>query len=187
MKNQRGFTIIELLIVIVIISLLSLLVVQNFRNPREEVLYARAQAEFTTMHKAIEIYRIYKGTYPSDVNRNIPPGIEPWLATNEGDHWPDAPWEGSVYDYDAFISGGEPTYQISIRYCPIGEPQNCNFPKTEWATDFEVNSSLYYCIYGNCKAHPNEAVDYPGYCANCDDSQGWLKPSKPRSLFASLQ
>lgn len=176
-RAQSGFTLVELLIVMVIIGMLSLLVLQNFRNPTEDVLYARAQAEFTTMHKAIEIYRIYNETYPSDVNRDIPPGIEPWLSTSEGDNWPDAPWPGSVYDYDAFISGGEPTYQISIRFCPIGQPDQCQFPATDWAAGFDINSSVYYCISGNCKSHPSRPADHPGYCINCDENQGKLKTS----------
>jgi len=169
---QRGFTLIELLVVMVIIGLMSLLALQNFRNPTEDVLYARAETETKTMHKAIEIYRIYNSTYPSDVDRDIPPGIEPWLSTNDGQNWPNAPWPGSVYDYDAFISDGEPTYQVSIRFCPEEQPDECSFPKTDWAEDFDIDSSVYYCISGNCKAHPTQPADHPGRCINCNNSQG---------------
>jgi len=137
-------------------------------NSRDRASLAVAQSEFDAMAKALEFYYIDNNEqYPPDVNRDVPPGIEIYLEENDFDRWPDAPWPGSVYDYDNYTSGGVPTYQISIRFCDIGDPSSCNFPTSDWADDFEVNSSVYYCLEGNCKAHPGEAIDYPGYCSNC--------------------
>jgi len=169
LKSTRGFTLIELLIAMVVIGILATLVIGNLAGATDAALLARAKAEFRTMRNAIQVYRIYNDGYPSDVNRDIPPGIEPYLSSSDTDNWPDAPWPGSVYDYDAFISGGEPTYQISIRFCEIGQPDTCNFPDLDWAQNFEINSSAYWCIEGNCKAHPSEPADYPGYCVNCTE------------------
>jgi general secretion pathway protein G len=168
LRRENGFTIVELLIVIVVIGILSALVLNSFKSFKEKAYFSRAKSEFKTMEKALEMYRIDEGQYPDDVNRDIPPGIEVYLEKKDLDRWPNGPWPGSVYDYDAFDNSGTPTYQISIRFCTIGQPDTCRFPKVDWAEDFEINSSVYFCLDGNCKAHPSEVDSYPGKCVNCN-------------------
>lgn len=113
----------------------------------------------------------YESVYPCDVNRDIPPGIGQYIAGGNVSYWPDAPWSGSVYDWDNYQDPDDSSkrvYQVSIRFCPqFGTIDQCNFPNEWWAEGFDVNSSLYYCVEGNCRPHPGEAADYPGYCANC--------------------
>ena len=166
--TSGGFTLIELLIVIIVIGILAAIVNSTVRGAQERAYFARALSEFRVMDKALEFYKLDNGDYPPDVNRNVPPGIETYIEKKDADNWPDAPWPGSVYDYDNFDSGGVQTYQISIRFCEIGDPDTCKFPKSEWAEDFEINSSVYFCLEGACKPHPSEPMDYPGYCVNCD-------------------
>ncbi len=166
---QRGFTIIELLIVIVVIGIIAGFVVFIVPNSRERSFYARGESELRTMGNAVKFYVDKYDEYPADVNRGLPAGIEEFVQAE--DEWPDAPWPNSVYDYDYYDNDGE-TVQISIRFCPIGGPLSaCNFPDQPWAADFEVNSSMYYCIKGNCKAHPDSPADTPGYCINCGHSE----------------
>jgi hypothetical protein len=127
----------------------------------------RAQQEFKSIHSSLEQYKSdNNGNFPEDADRNIPPGLEAYLAPGI---WPDAPWPGSVYDWDNWIDPitGDPIYQISIRFCPIGKPEQCNFPKESWAQNFDINSSVYYCIEGACRAHISRPLNHPAYCINC--------------------
>jgi prepilin-type N-terminal cleavage/methylation domain-containing protein len=168
---QAGFTIIELLLVIAILGILANIVLPSLLFAKERARYSRALLELRQIEDALHLYNEQYGTYPNDASRNIPPGLEEFLAANDIDNWPDAPWSGSVYDWDAWDdpdTPGERIYQISIRFCPIGGPiENCNFPHFDWALNFGVNSAMYYCVSGACRAHIAEPIGYPGYCVNC--------------------
>lgn len=174
-SDESGFTIVELLVVIVIIVVLARFVLSAFDNINDEAYLSRAASEFRSMHIALELYRVENGEYPEDVNRDIPPGIEKYLEKTDADRWPSAPWPGAVYDYDKFTADGVETYQISIRFCDIGNPDSCRFPNIEWAEDFDINSSVYHCIQGNCRPHPNQPADHPGYCVNCQNDSSYKR------------
>lgn len=64
--RPRGFTLLELLVVILIIGLLTGIVAPRFMNQigRSEVTAARAQID--ALDKALQAYRIDMGRYPAD-------------------------------------------------------------------------------------------------------------------------
>jgi prepilin-type N-terminal cleavage/methylation domain-containing protein len=173
MNTRRGgFTLVELLIVIFVIGILLALVITNLAGSKEKAYMARANVEFATFANAINLYADKYNDYPADVSRGLPPGIEEFIAKNDQNQsWPDAPWPGSVYDYDRWDNlDGADTLQISIRFCPVGGPLSaCHFPDEPWAKNFGIDSAVYYCIKGNCRAHVSEPATYPGYCVNCPD------------------
>jgi len=168
---EQGFTLMEILVVISIIGIMSAIVLPVFSNAREAAYFTRAKAEFKSIATAIELYTNATGSsYPGDVNRGLPPGLEVYLAPGE---WPQAPWQESVYDWDAWAPGDlshppqTQVYQISVRFCPLGEPTQCNFPNEEWAEGFDYYSAVYYCFDGPCRSHSSQPIDHPGYCINC--------------------
>lgn len=167
--SQKGFSIVEVLVVVVIIAILATIVYNSFGSSREATYFNRAKAELTTLANATKLYAIKYNTYPADVNRGLPSGIQEFVSqTDQNAIWPAGPWPGSVYDYDHWNINGVDTVQISIRFCPIGGPlSQCQFPQEPWASNFGVDSAVYYCLIGNCRAHSNEPVTYPGYCINC--------------------
>ena len=170
-NSTKGFSLIELLIVISIIGILTSIVVPAFFSVKNKAYLSKAKAEFKSLELSLQFYVDDYGVYPNDANRNIPPGLEEYLAPGI---WPDAAWPGSVFDWENWPSNQltyepkEQVYQISVRFCPIGGSiSECNFPKEEWAEDFDVNSAVYYCIQGPCRSHASKPANHPGYCVNC--------------------
>ncbi len=172
-KKRGAFSVIETIIVVAIIVLLSAVVMSGATVARNKAYFSRATEEFKSLSAALELYsQSHSGDYPADVSRDLPAGIETYLAGGAVASWPDAPWPGSVYDWDNWDNPdtpGEKIYQISIRFCPAGGPLSaCKFPSEAWAAGFGVNSAVYWCISGVCRPHIDESVSYPGYCVNCD-------------------
>lgn len=172
--QSQGFTVVEILIVILVIGILAGIVYVNFAGSNEKTYLSRANVEFSTMHNALKLYALQHNDYPADVSRGLPSGIEEFVTdTDATTDWPNGPWPGSVYDYDRWTINGVDTYQISVRFCPAGASDTslCKFPKQPWASSFGVNSAYYYCIKGNCRSHQSEPAAYPGYCVNCPNNQ----------------
>lgn len=167
--QNSGFTIVELLIVISVIAILAAIITVAYRGITSRSYEGRAMTELAAISRGVQLYKLSNHKYPDDVERNIPVAIFDFTDSPAASYWPNAPWPGSVYDYDKFVgSDGADVIQVSIRFCPVGGPISaCKFPKESWATGFGVNSSAYWCISGKCRAHPNESDTYPGYCLNC--------------------
>lgn len=162
--SNKGFSLIELIIAISIIGILSSIVIGVFSGSREKAYFARAQAEFRSIEHSLQLYLDdHDGVYPADASRNIPPGLEEYLGPGI---WPDAPYPGSVYDWENWTIEGEKVYQISIRFCDI-DGDVCNFPDEPWAENFDSQSAVFYCFEGPCRSHNSQGHDHPGYCVNC--------------------
>lgn len=175
-KTTQGFTIIEIIIVVTVLGLIAALVTtMGVKNYKERAYYTRAYSELGNFANALQLYLVKYNEYPPDAYRNIPPGIEEFLRDAQGHaDWPNAPWPGSVYDYDYWNPdwyGPNPTVQISIRYCPLFDTATCkkNFPKQPWVdhSTWDWMSSVYWCISGSCRAHRNAPLNHPGHCINC--------------------
>lgn len=64
-KNQSGFTIVELLIVIVIIGILAALVFVQFNNSQAKARDAERKADLRQLSGKLAEYNAEKGTYPA--------------------------------------------------------------------------------------------------------------------------
>jgi general secretion pathway protein G len=67
-KSSRGFTLIEILIVIAILAILIGIAIPRFRGMQEQAILTQAQAETRTIKAAIESSRVNKGSYPAGVD-----------------------------------------------------------------------------------------------------------------------
>ena len=64
-RSKKGFTIIELLIVIAVIAILVGIALPRFKGMRDEGNITRAKGELRTLQTAVESYRIHTGAYPA--------------------------------------------------------------------------------------------------------------------------
>lgn len=90
MKNQQtGFTIVELLIVIVVIGILAAITVVAYNGVQSRALDTTRLGDISKIQKALELYKIDKGVYP---NANPDP----------------ASWERSTTNPSGFMSSLQP-------------------------------------------------------------------------------
>lgn len=69
-KRQQGFTIVELLIVIVVIGILAALVITTFTGIQQKARNTERQTDIKALHGQVEAYYAQQGKYPTLANLN---------------------------------------------------------------------------------------------------------------------
>lgn len=65
MKGQKGFTLIELIIVIAIIAILAAVAIPNYLGFRDRANISAAKESLGSLRTALEVYRADKNNYPT--------------------------------------------------------------------------------------------------------------------------
>ncbi len=90
--NSRGFTLLEILVVITIMAIIMAIVVPKFFGHVDRARQVEAQAQIELLGQALDLYRLEKGKYPS--NEEGLSAIQPYLKKE----LPKDPW-GNEYHY----------------------------------------------------------------------------------------
>jgi len=67
-RKRQGFTLVELMVVIVIIGLLATVVAINVLPSQDRAMVGKAKADISVLEQAIETYRLDNLTFPDDLN-----------------------------------------------------------------------------------------------------------------------
>lgn len=100
LKNKRGFTLIELMIVVVIIGILVAIAIPNFISMQNRAKEGSVKANMHSFQLAMEDYAVQNdGTYATDTEKASVKALFPGAA------WPKNPFTGAAYA-DADVSFG---------------------------------------------------------------------------------
>jgi len=69
-RNVRGFTLVEILIVVIILGILAAIVIPQFSNASNDARDNSARAMMKTIIGQIELYKIQHGDVPPDITSN---------------------------------------------------------------------------------------------------------------------
>jgi general secretion pathway protein G len=72
-RREDGFTLVELMVVIVIIGLLATVVLINVMPSQDKAMQTKARADIATLEQAMEMYRLDNFSYPTDLNALVQP------------------------------------------------------------------------------------------------------------------
>jgi len=94
LRSRKGFTILELLIVIAVIAILVGIALPKFKGMRDEGSIAKAKGELRTLQTAVESYNIHNGAYPANIGAALTGATPQIIATAPTD-----PFSGAAYGY----------------------------------------------------------------------------------------
>jgi len=99
-RHLRGFTLVELMVVVAIIGMLASAVVVNVIRNQYKAQRACVESDFQSLEKALKLYRLDLGRYPSELNAlwEAPGGSRKWGGPYVEDPPPLDPW-GNAYQY----------------------------------------------------------------------------------------
>jgi general secretion pathway protein G len=105
MKNrnriQRGFTLIELVVVILILAILAALIVPRVVGRTDDAKRAKAASDIATLRGQVQMYKSDVGDYPEsllDLRTRPSEGADGWRGPYLDKELPTDPW-GNEYDY----------------------------------------------------------------------------------------
>jgi general secretion pathway protein G len=103
--RQAGFTLIEIMVVVIIIGILAAIVAPNVIGRVDDAQITKAKAEITNIENAMKFYRLDNFAYPTTeqglealVTRPNDPSIRNWKPGGYLDRLPVDPW-GNPYQY----------------------------------------------------------------------------------------
>lgn len=98
MNNQRGFSLIEIMVVVVILGILASIVVPKIINRPDEARIVKAKQDILAIQNAFDLYKLDNGVYPNTdqgvtalvdkpTSNPIPRDWKPYLKSLPKDPW----------------------------------------------------------------------------------------------------
>ena len=109
--KTNGFTLVEIMIVVVIIGLLAAIAIPAFQKVRENTVATRIASDFRVFIHAFEQIALEEGAWPPDgIGAEVPLLAENYFSEEK---WANGPVQGSSWDYEG---SGRYGMEASIRF-----------------------------------------------------------------------
>lgn len=131
-SSEEGFTLVELMVVIVIIGLLATVVMINVLPSQDKAMVTKARADIATLEQAIEMYRLDNLSYPTDGDLNVlvnPPAGSQAGRYRRGGYIKSLPKDPWGRPYQLAVpgrSGPFDIYSLGADGAPGGEGENAD-------------------------------------------------------------
>ena len=123
-KKNQGFTLIEIMVVVVILGILAAIVVPQIIGRPDEARVVKAKQDILAIENALELYKLDNGFYPS-ANQGLIALVQQPTSEPVPQHWkrylkdlPNDPW-GRPYQY---LNPGEHRDIDIFSYGANGQP-----------------------------------------------------------------
>ena len=134
MGRQRGFTLLEVMVVVVILGILAALVVPNIISRPDEARIIAAKQDIAGLTQALKLYRLDNQRYPTTeqglqalvAKPAASPAPPNWKAGGYVERLPKDPW-GNPYQYlNPGVRGEIDVFSLGADGAPGGEGNNAD-------------------------------------------------------------
>ena len=135
MKKNTGFTLIEVMIVVVILGILAAVIAPRILDRPDQAKMAAAKSDIAVIMQQLKLYRLDNAAYPSTDQGlgalTVKPSTNPlqanWKAGGYLERLPNDPW-GRPYQYlNPGLKGEIDIYSLGADGQPGGEGSNADF------------------------------------------------------------
>ena len=134
MKTQSGFTLIEVIVVLVILGILASIITPNVIGNVDKSRVVKAKQDMRAMESALQMYRVDNFQYPS-TDQGLQALVEKPIGGREAKNWqeggylkkiPKDPWQNDYQYISPGESGDYDLYTLGADGVPGGDGYNAD-------------------------------------------------------------
>ena len=134
MNQQRGFTLMEVLVVVMILGILAAIIVPKIMDRPDEARRVAARSDIGAIVQGLKLYRLDNGTYPTTdqglqalVQRPAANPVPPnWKAGGYLERLPKDPWGGDYQYLQPGVKGEIDVFSLGADHARGGEGNNAD-------------------------------------------------------------